>query len=183
MMRNFVRLYAGRFCMKRGPQTLTINKYATTRKKVGQKLFNKGQPSTRLSLFSHRTFDQLLKSWYQEDSITFCRFEHLLCLLPRICWAFFYLLPSPEKLNFLARIRILYMDGRQRTKATKNGWRQPHDTTQPNKTGELSSVRLQSRVVFLSWSVFLLSTMHWWWPAKWRKCGPAKRTKIGYWVS
>ena len=61
---------------------------------------------------------------------------------------FFYLLPSPEKLNFLARIRILYMDGRQRTKATKNGWRQPHDTTQPNKTGELSLVRLQSRVVF-----------------------------------
>ena len=121
MIRNFVRLYAGRFCMKRGPQTLTIYKYATTRKKVGQKLFNKGQPSTRLSLFSHRTFDQLLKSWYQEDSITFCRFEHLLCLLPRICWAFFYLLPSPEKLNFLARIRILYMDGRQRTKATKNG--------------------------------------------------------------
>ena len=96
---------------------------------------------------------------------------------------FFYLLPSPEKLNFLARIRILYMDGRQRTKATKNGWRQPHDTTQPNKTGELSLVRLQSREVFLSWSVLLLSTMHWWWPAKWRKCGPAKRTKIGYWVS
>ena len=26
-----------------------------------------------------------------------------------------------EKLNFLARIRILYMDGQQRTKATKNG--------------------------------------------------------------
>ena len=96
---------------------------------------------------------------------------------------FFYLLPSPEKLNFLARIRILYMDGQQRTKATKNGWRQPHDTTQPNKTGELSLVRQQSREVFLSWSVLLLSTMHWWWPAKWRKCGPAKRTKIGYWVS